>query len=106
LFSHHYAHHHTLHSFPTRRSSDLHRNHAPRQGRPSAWRHRGPSKCVPLQSEPAGRWREGRNWCPRCWSKGEKDCHHARPSPHTKDRKSTRLNSSHVKISYAVFCLK
>src|SRR5690606_41911553 len=24
----------------------------------------------------------------------------------TKDRKSTRLNSSHVKISYAVFCLK
>src|SRR5207302_6129413 len=27
--------------------------------------------------------------------------HHAQP-----DRKSTRLNSSHVKISYAVFCLK
>src|SRR5207302_3284923 len=27
------------------------------------------------------------------------------PSPAT-DRKSTRLNSSHVKISYAVFCLK
>src|SRR5207302_10636210 len=26
--------------------------------------------------------------------------------PHRKDRKSTRLNSSHVKISYAVFCLK
>src|SRR5436309_11410533 len=25
---------------------------------------------------------------------------------HAKDRKSTRLNSSHVKISYAVFCLK
>src|SRR5690349_21924287 len=25
---------------------------------------------------------------------------------HTKDRKSTRLNSSHVEISYAVFCLK
>src|SRR5207302_10137210 len=24
----------------------------------------------------------------------------------TQDRKSTRLNSSHVKISYAVFCLK
>src|SRR5690606_40270065 len=24
----------------------------------------------------------------------------------TTDRKSTRLNSSHVKISYAVFCLK
>src|SRR5690606_22214496 len=25
---------------------------------------------------------------------------------HSRDRKSTRLNSSHVKISYAVFCLK
>src|SRR5690606_42011788 len=25
---------------------------------------------------------------------------------HPRDRKSTRLNSSHVKISYAVFCLK
>src|SRR5690606_41630438 len=27
-------------------------------------------------------------------------------SPFREDRKSTRLNSSHVKISYAVFCLK
>src|SRR5690606_40259864 len=26
--------------------------------------------------------------------------------PYYLDRKSTRLNSSHVKISYAVFCLK
>src|SRR6266496_5682753 len=26
--------------------------------------------------------------------------------PHQQDRKSTRLNSSHVEISYAVFCLK
>src|SRR5438067_6428584 len=25
---------------------------------------------------------------------------------HNRDRKSTRLNSSHVSISYAVFCLK
>src|SRR5436305_10431927 len=25
---------------------------------------------------------------------------------HREDRKSTRLNSSHVRISYAVFCLK
>src|SRR5690554_7337591 len=25
---------------------------------------------------------------------------------HGEDRKSTRLNSSHVRISYAVFCLK
>src|SRR5690606_19994792 len=27
-------------------------------------------------------------------------------APPVRDRKSTRLNSSHVKISYAVFCLK
>src|SRR5437773_6937905 len=26
--------------------------------------------------------------------------------PHAVDRKSTRLNSSHITISYAVFCLK
>src|SRR5690554_1395191 len=30
----------------------------------------------------------------------------ARPGYITGDRKSTRLNSSHVRISYAVFCLK
>src|SRR5438045_5424395 len=28
------------------------------------------------------------------------------PTPVPKDRKSTRLNSSHLGISYAVFCLK
>src|SRR5690606_41813677 len=32
-----------------------------------------------------------------------RDTRHARE---VEDRKSTRLNSSHVKISYAVFCLK
>src|SRR5690606_41408376 len=31
---------------------------------------------------------------------------HARRDRDQPDRKSTRLNSSHVKISYAVFCLK
>src|SRR3989442_6929964 len=30
----------------------------------------------------------------------------ARPIEKIGDRKSTRLNSSHVRISYAVFCLK
>src|SRR3712207_6975865 len=29
-----------------------------------------------------------------------------RSAPNTQDRKSTRLNSSHANISYAVFCLK
>src|SRR5690606_42121710 len=33
---------------------------------------------------------------------GHPDRHHLQG----RDRKSTRLNSSHVKISYAVFCLK
>src|SRR5438034_3433129 len=28
------------------------------------------------------------------------------PAPRSQDRKSTRLNSSHTVISYAVFCLK
>src|SRR5690606_39613643 len=32
--------------------------------------------------------------------------HRARRPVRCGDRKSTRLNSSHVKISYAVFCLK
>src|SRR5690606_41781432 len=43
----------------------------------------------------------------------EKDNRHGRHDGHPvgdhgndRDRKSTRLNSSHVKISYAVFCLK
>src|SRR6266498_4782989 len=30
----------------------------------------------------------------------------ARGAARPRDRKSTRLNSSHVRISYAVFCLK
>src|SRR5690349_22319961 len=32
--------------------------------------------------------------------------HHAAGVVQDQDRKSTRLNSSHVEISYAVFCLK
>src|SRR5690242_20915477 len=32
--------------------------------------------------------------------------HRARALHHPRDRKSTRLNSSHMSISYAVFCLK
>src|SRR5205814_7342061 len=32
--------------------------------------------------------------------------HHPQPRQEQRDRKSTRLNSSHLGISYAVFCLK
>src|SRR5476651_2742816 len=47
-----------------------------------------------LFRSPCGRLRRCRV---RGRSRGDRDC---------RDRKSTRLNSSHANISYAVFCLK
>src|SRR5205807_5569969 len=38
--------------------------------------------------------------------RGENGCEHEQDDAASKDRKSTRLNSSHLVISYAVFCLK
>src|SRR3712207_7541856 len=35
-----------------------------------------------------------------------RECQRGGRIPHLLDRKSTRLNSSHANISYAVFCLK
>src|SRR5436305_3391199 len=66
-----YVDHRDLHSFPTRRSSDLQNG----TSRPLDWQS---TAVAPGEIDLAG---------------GE-------------DRKSTRLNSSHVRISYAVFCLK
>src|SRR5690606_39754669 len=40
------------------------------------------------------------------WSLLDSVGQNAAPTFDSEDRKSTRLNSSHVKISYAVFCLK
>src|SRR5699024_1696556 len=41
------------------------------------------------------------------WGEGASGDHRPGVDPHCPvDRKSTRLNSSHVSISYAVFCLK
>src|SRR2546430_12436432 len=37
---------------------------------------------------------------------GIEECHGIAPGAPARDRKSTRLNSSHSQISYAVFCLK
>src|SRR5438045_6704243 len=37
---------------------------------------------------------------------GREPLHRDRPRLDVRDRKSTRLNSSHLGISYAVFCLK
>src|SRR6266700_6849912 len=46
----------------------------------------------------SGLWTSTRAKATRCCSPPDKMW--------SQDRKSTRLNSSHVKISYAVFCLK
>src|SRR5690242_20858047 len=65
--------------FPTRRSSDLHAKHA-------SWTLGSLQSSAPLPlPEPL----------PLPW-----------PTQSVGDRKSTRLNSSHMSISYAVFCLK
>src|SRR3712207_8475831 len=46
--------------------------------------------------------------CRRAWWKRARDLRRVAKafSPNDLDRKSTRLNSSHANISYAVFCLK
>src|SRR5690349_22496079 len=53
------------------------------------------SSCMPLLRELL---RASPGWRVQGWSSSSQD--------ETTDRKSTRLNSSHVEISYAVFCLK
>src|SRR2546426_8012224 len=40
------------------------------------------------------------------WRRQERYVHRLRATAGGRDRKSTRLNSSHLVISYAVFCLK
>src|SRR5690625_6818852 len=82
-----------LHSFPTRRSSDLFSFMAIdfcNSCNSSLWETSiGVFKSV------------------RIWSMGAvSSIGETAPIDHILDRKSTRLNSSHVAISYAVFCLK
>src|SRR5436309_10754173 len=77
FFCERYGDHRDLHSFPTRRSSDL-----------------SFSLC-----------RSSLRWMPTATSSGKSAPRRSRGGGRG-DRKSTRLNSSHVKISYAVFCLK
>src|SRR3712207_8087258 len=55
--------------------------------------------------------RDGLRRRPDAWSRGGRLERHLRQGRHaversSPDRKSTRLNSSHANISYAVFCLK
>src|SRR5690606_40239323 len=87
-----------LHSFPTRRSSDLLAGSRTRSRR--AIQQHAPSRRA-IQRHLDGQAAARRRYA----------ASRARPlSIHrgaaAADRKSTRLNSSHVKISYAVFCLK
>src|SRR5437899_9730674 len=87
-FFHAAAHHRDLHSFPTRRSSDL-----AREGAQGAYRRRRHAEAR-AQGFPDGVARPAGEE-----ARGE-------PPSSIRDRKSTRLNSSHLGISYAVFCLK
>src|SRR5205814_8183076 len=77
--------HRRLHSFPTRRSSDL---------TPLAPAHGGRARHLLVSPQ-----------CAQCFlGEGSGDAFGAEQV--ARDRKSTRLNSSHLGISYAVFCLK
>src|SRR5690606_42056638 len=91
LFFPRYCSHGHLPSFPTRRSSDL-SPPAPPPGSPG-----GPEAPSP-----------GRQTTPRAPNRPSEppNCGKSSPGGGRRDRKSTRLNSSHVKSSYAVFCLK
>src|SRR5205814_8359537 len=94
LFLSPYVTHRDLHSFPTRRSSDL-----------SASR-RDSIRASPLPAtliSAISRSTEGPSSvksCTLCTGTRRDNC------ADQGDRKSTRLNSSHLGISYAVFCLK
>src|SRR5690606_41930472 len=87
-----------LPSFPPRRSSDLLTARPARGPRPTAG---GSAPPAPAPAPPPA----GRSVASRPAARGYRGA--AAAPPHRRqDRKSTRLNSSHVKISYAVFCLK
>src|SRR5438876_2145095 len=75
-----------LHSFPTRRSSDL--------AISGTLATANSSETIRSWVNPPPRWTTTQ--ASRKWS----------GAPLHLDRKSTRLNSSHPSISYAVFCLK
>src|SRR5207253_10302602 len=89
--------HPDLHSFPTRRSSDLLTGGSSNAGSTPSVKSASPllasTRFHPLSSTTAGNG-----------SCAVRTCRTA--SNTAADRKSTRLNSSHVAISYAVFCLK
>src|SRR5206468_12669771 len=92
-------------SFPTRRSSDLSGSRPHKVRRLSRSTRSGALTCL----EPGRQDSEIRlvAWAPLPFEQfplGPSDCRGN--SRFQSDRKSTRLNSSHDQISYAVFCLK
>src|SRR5207249_10691560 len=88
--------HRALHSFPTRRSSDL----------DARSRDPGPQPDGEGQRDRPGRHQADQPGRERTVV-GAAAPHGGGAIPSAQgDRKSTRLNSSHVSISYAVFCLK
>src|SRR5207302_7103236 len=69
-------------------------------------RGEGGAPGSPRQDAQDNRARD-QNAARRRWKRRGAGEHHRSPARGGRaDRKSTRLNSSHVKISYAVFCLK
>src|SRR5690606_40804834 len=91
-----------LHSFPTRRSSDL----VFRQAAQGLARVQGKSRSGDLGAgNQTARYARTTDRIRYGDSRGATRGGIARHQS-ALDRKSTRLNSSHVKISYAVFCLK
>src|SRR5438874_9610640 len=97
--------HRTLHSFPTRRSSDL------RRGRSSFHK----VICFRPRNRPSLNYKGFPTRRFQGCSRNNADTFRTNQvdilpvrigSGIGPDRKSTRLNSSHVEISYAVFCLK
>src|SRR5690606_40555993 len=96
-----YGHRLYLHSFPTRRSSDLGEQPVDRGNRPArVLEMRTHGRCT---RRPGGGGGVG-GACAVSGGIRVESCRICVGSGG--DRKSTRLNSSHVKISYAVFCLK
>src|SRR5207244_9814773 len=94
-----------LHSFPTRRSSDLRRLRIHNAMRDAAARRnlvRAPARCGVRDgtSSHAAAADARTGWTI------VRHSHRTRSVVSRLDRKSTRLNSSHQIISYAVFCLK
>src|SRR5438067_6179419 len=97
-----FGHLRDLHSFPTRRSSDLVEHvDAARdlQGATLARAGAEQERREENENDARGPVVQG------CFSSSARYCSMKARSP-ASDRKSTRLNSSHVSISYAVFCLK